>query len=129
MTVVDTSVWIDFFNGIGNEATSKLNRLLGENEVIVGDLILAEVLQGFQKQKDYETAKELFTLIEVEAMVGEQAAIRAADTYRLLRSKGVTVRKTIDVLIASHCIEHGHALLHNDRDFDQIRTILPLQIL
>jgi predicted nucleic acid-binding protein len=129
MTVVDTSVWIDFFNGVNNDTSRKLNTLLGQREVVIGDLILAEVLQGFRKHKDYQTARELFELVAVEEMVGASAAIRAADACHLLRRKGKTVRKAIDVMIAVHCIECGHSLLHNDRDFDQIAKVLPLRML
>jgi len=116
--LVDSSVWIDYFNGRITAQTNALDRALGIDEVIIGDLILTEVLQGFRKDADFRKARELLSSLPVVAMLGPQAALKAAENYRRLRKKGVTVRKTIDVMIASYCIEHELPLLYSDRDFD-----------
>ena len=127
MIVVDTSVWVPFFNGVRNTQTTTLLSLLGNRKVIVGDVILTEVLQGFRSQRDYESAKRLMTRVPAEEMLGEQAAIAAADSYRLLRRRGITIRKTIDVIIATHCVREGHTLLHDDRDFTLAAPVLGLR--
>ena len=117
MTLVDTSVWIDFLNGQTTESTQALKVLMERGEVIGGDLILTEVMQGVRPGKDLERAGELFSLFDCVDLVGCAAALRAAAHYRTLRSGGVTIRKTIDVMIASYCIAHGMPLLFTDRDF------------
>lgn len=118
MIVVDSSVWIDYFNGVDNATSSRLDQLLGTQPILVGDLILTEVLQGFRRAADHRAAREALSAFPVESMVGPARAVRAADNYRLLRSRGVTVRKTIDVLIGTFCLEESHQLLFSDRDFE-----------
>ena len=131
MVLVDTSVWIDYFNGSINRHTEYLDELLGLEPISVGDLILAEVLQGFRTDKGYRTARSLFAELSVHEMVGRERAVRAADNHRILRAKGITVRKTIDTLIATFCIDHDFPLLFTDRDFQPfvehlgLRTALP----
>ena len=125
--LVDSSVWIDYFNGRITKETDALDRALGVDEIIMGDLILTEVLQGFRKDADFHKARELLGSLPVGAMLGPQAAVRAAENYRTLRKRGVTVRKTIDVMIASYCIEHELPLLYSDRDFDPMVEHLNLQ--
>ncbi|WP_370050565.1 PIN domain nuclease [Mariprofundus sp. EBB-1] len=127
MMLVDSSVWIDYFNGRQTPETDALDRALGVDEVIIGDLMLTEVLQGFRKDADFHKAHELLNELPVVTMLGPEAAIRAAENYRSLRKHGVTVRKTIDVMIASYCIEHDLPLLYSDRDFDPMVEILHLQ--
>ncbi len=117
MILVDSSVWIVYFNGIDNRQTDTLNRTLGIKPVAVGDLILAEVLQGFRADKDYENAKSLFDDLIIFDLVGKEMAIRSADNFRILRKRGITVRKPIDVIIASFCIERKLPLLFSDKDF------------
>ncbi len=117
MILVDSSVWIDFFNGINNGETDKLNEILGLEEVVTGDLILAEVLQGFKSDKDYKIAKEVLTSLTVHDLIGKQLAIKSADNFRKLRKKGITIRKTTDVIIATYCIENKIPLLFTDKDF------------
>ena len=128
MIVVDTSVWIDYVNGVHTAQTDILDKELQERRVVTGDLIMVEFLQGFRDNKQFQTAKMLMNSLEYYDFVGEQMAIKAAENFRLLRKKGVTVRKTIDVLIATFCIEHGFELLHNDRDFEPMKEILGLQV-
>lgn len=117
MNIVDSSVWIDYFNGAANPATDRLDTLLGVEPVAVGDIILAEVLLGFRRDADYQRAKELMCSLIVVAMLGEANAIRCAENYRTLRRRGITVRKTIDLFIATWCIENACSLLFQDRDF------------
>jgi len=117
MILVDSSVWIDFFNGINNGETDKLNEILGLEEVVTGDLILAEVLQGFKSDKHYKIAKEVLTSLTVHDLIGKQLAIKSADNFRKLRKKGITIRKTTDVIIATYCIENKIPLLFTDKDF------------
>jgi hypothetical protein len=127
MVLVDTSVWIDYFNGQDNASTGKLDALLSSTIVIVGDIILAEVLQGFRSDADYRSAKRLLLDLEVRTIGGVELALKAADNFRALRKRGITVRKTVDCLIATHCIEHRIPLLHNDRDFDPFARHLGLR--
>jgi len=118
--VVDSSVWIDYFNGRHSAETDTLDAALSNEEIIIGDLILAEVLQGFRKESDFHKAQELLGHFSIVSMLGPDMAIKAAANYRKLRQKGITVRKTIDVMIATYCIEHALPLLYSDRDFDPI---------
>ncbi len=128
MILVDTSVWIDYFNGIENKQTENLDRILSEQSVLVGDIILTEILQGFDSDKEFRLAKQALDPLDCVHLGGKSLAIKAASNFRFLRSKGVTIRKTVDMLIGSWCIAHEVELLHNDKDFDQIATQLPLQI-
>lgn len=118
MIVVDSSVWIDYFRGRSTPEVDKLDGLLGVTEVGVGDLMLAEVLQGFDSDRDFGRALQLMRSLAVIEIAGEDVAIQAARNFRILRTQGITVRKTIDTLIATRCIVDGHALLYSDRDFD-----------
>ncbi|MCU7920535.1 MAG: PIN domain nuclease [Candidatus Thiodiazotropha sp. (ex Epidulcina cf. delphinae)] len=127
MTLVDSSVWIDYFNGRTTPETEHLDKLLGVEPVALGDLILTEVLQGFRPDKDYETAKQLLTSLSVFDLLGADMAIRCAENFRALRRKGVTIRKTIDVIIATYCIENSLPLLHCDKDFEPFHKHLLLR--
>ena len=118
MILVDSSVWIDYFNGTINPQTNKLDSLLGGELLGIGDLILAEVLQGFGNESDFRRARSLLTSLTVIDLGGQEIAIKAAIHFRTLRKLGFTVRKTIDSIIATKCIDRGYDLLHNDRDFD-----------
>lgn len=117
MKIVDSSVWIDYFNGVVSPETNKLDGLLGVEPLAIGDLILTEVLQGFRQDADYKSAKKLLTSLTVYGMLGAELAIKCADNFRALRKQGVTVRKTADVIIATFCIESGCSLLFSDKDF------------
>jgi predicted nucleic acid-binding protein len=128
LILVDTSVWIDYFNGTITPETEKLDSLLGRQPLAIGDLILTEVLQGFEKERDFHDARKLLTSLEVVEVGGQEIAIQAARNFRALRRRGVTVRKTIDTLIATRCIESGFDLLHSDRDFDPFATHLGLRV-
>ena len=128
MIVVDTSAWIDYFNGKKASHTDRLDKDLGIERVIIGDLMIAELLQGFKNDKDYEIAKKLLESLEYRDFVGKEKAIQAANNYRYLRKRGVTVRKTIDVIIATFCIENGYELIHNDKDFEPFEDYLGLKV-
>ncbi len=117
MIIVDSSVWIDYFNGKDIPEVATLDRLLETELLAVGDLILTEVLQGFRQDQDYRTAKQLLTSLTVFEMLGNDLAINSAKNFRSLRKQEITVRKTIDVMIATFCIEQGHELLSSDKDF------------
>ena len=127
MIVVDSSVWIDYFNGVETRETALLDSVLGVEPVMIGDLILMEVLQGFRDDRDASKAREALDTLVFEPMVGRAIALASVRNYRALRARGVTVRKTIDMLIATFCMENGHRLLHCDRDFDPIEEHLDLQ--
>ncbi len=118
MILVDSSVWIDYFTGRVTPQTQKLDALLGTELLAIGDLILTEVLQGFADERDFNQARTLLSSLTVVNLCGPEIAVQAAKNFRLLRAAGVTVRKTIDTVIATRCIESGYDLLHNDRDFD-----------
>jgi len=117
MIFVDSSVWIDYFNGKSSPEVTKLDSLLGVESVSTGDLILVEVLQGFRNDKDYKIAKNLLTSLTVFNMLDSNLAIKSADNFRSLRKKGITVRKTVDSIIATFCIQNKLSLLHSDKDF------------
>ena len=129
MLIVDSTVWIDYFNGVENPQTDHLHQIADKTPILIGDLILAEVLQGFRNDADFEKARRAFgKYIQVE-MVTPELALQSARNYRMLRSQGVTVRKTIDSLIATYCIENEHELLHNDSDFDGYEKHLGLRVI
>lgn len=117
MILVDTSVWIDFFNGTDTKETDILDQALGRQEVAIGDLILLEILQGFRVDKDYNTAKKHLSNFHQYNMLNTELALKASDYYRKLRKNGITIRKTADVIIATFCIENQLPLLFSDKDF------------
>jgi len=129
--LVDSSVWIDYFRGTATPQVEKLDSLLGSEPIATGDLILTEVLQGFVSDRDFNQARKLMTSLVIVDLAGQNIAIQAARNFRVLRSLGVTVRKTIDTVIATRCMERGLPLLYSDRDFDPfvehlgLRSALP----
>lgn len=126
MILVDSRVWVDYFNGVRSRETDFLDATLGVEPVAIGDLILAEVLQGFRSDADYQIAKSVLLGLTVFELVGQDLAVRAADNYRTLRRRGVTVRKTVDCIIATFCIERRLPLLYSDRDFEPFAKRLGL---
>jgi len=127
MIIVDSSVWIDYFTGKNTSGAEKLDSLLGEELVAIGDLILVEVLQGFRTDKDFRKAKQLLLSLAVVNMLDTAIALKSAANFRALRKKGITVRKTIDTIIATYCIENNLSLLHSDRDFQPFHKHLKLK--
>lgn len=118
MILVDSSVWIDYFRGGATPQADRLDALLGSEPLATGDLILAEVLQGFASDRDFDRARRLMGSLVLVELCGERIAIQAARNFRKLRALGVTARKTVDTVIATRCIEGGMSLLYSDRDFD-----------
>ena len=122
MLAVDSSVWIDFFNARDTAQRAELRRLLddGHTRLVLPDLVLYEVLRGFREERALRQARLLLQTLSVEPCGGEDIALAAAEHYRLLRARGITVRSSIDVMIAAFCIEQDYLLLHSDRDYDAI---------
>jgi len=127
--LVDSSVWIDHFRGIDTPQVSLLDRVLASEPVAIGDLILVEVLQGFTNDRDFNQARRLLTALTVIEIGGAGIAVQTAQNFRRLRALGITVRKTIDTLIATRCIVDGLTLLHSDRDFDPFAQHLGLRVM
>lgn len=128
MILVDSSVWINYFNGIKSWQTDLLDQLLSNTQIIIGELILIEVLQGFRSDEDYKMAKSYLSVLPFRPMGSSEIAVKSGQNYRFLRKKGITVRKTIDVIIATFCMIEELTLLHDDRDFDQIVSCLPIRV-
>ncbi len=128
MLVVDTTVWVDYFNGQINPQTDYLDEALSNEIILVGDLILTETLQGFREDRDYQLALKALSTFEQVEMVNLERAKQSSQYYRELRKKGITVRKTIDCLIATFCIAEEHMLLHRDSDFDGFEQFLGLNV-
>ena len=126
--LADTSAWIDFFNGNDTAPVHHHDDLLAIGRGFTGDLILAELLQGFATDADYRRARNLLAELPCVDLVGKDVALAAADNFRKLRKRGFTVSKTIDALIGTFCIIRGHELLHSDRDFDQMERSLGLRV-
>lgn len=127
MILVDSSIWVNYFNGISTWQTDLLDHYLSNVPVIIGDLILVEVLQGFRSNNDYEIAKDFLSALLFRQIGGFNVAVQSAQNYRVLRKSGITVRKTIDIIIATFCIIEGLTLLHDDRDFDPMVSHLSLK--
>lgn len=127
MTVVDSSVWVDYFNGRITDQTDALDRI-SKAQILIGDLIMTEVLQGLASEIDFMRVAGAFSLLEFRAMCDRQIAIAAARNHRALRARGVTPRSTIDTIIATFCIAQDHDLLHRDRDFDPFELHLGLRV-
>ena len=131
MILVDSSVWIDYFRGTSTPEAETLDSLLGTEPIATGDLILTEVLQGFVSDRDFNQAKKLLTSLVIVDLAGQAIAVQAAKNFRVLRAHGITVRKTVDTVIATRCIESRLSLLYSDRDFDPfvehlgLRSALP----
>ena len=127
MIRVDSSVWIDRINRVPSVQAQRLLRLVDTQPLLIGDLILCEVLQGIRSEAAVRLVERMLGQFERVTLCGPELAVQAARNYRLLRRRGITIRKTIDVIIATFCIERGHALLHRDRDFEPMERFLGLQ--
>ena len=127
MILVDSSVWIDYFTGKNTDEVAKLDGLLGDQLVAIGDLMLVEVLQGFRRERDYRKARQLLLSLTVLNLLDTDIALKSAHNFRRLRAKGITVRKTIDAIIATYCIENKLPLLSADRDFRPFHQHLKLK--
>ena len=129
MIIVDTTVWVDFFAGRENLQSLWLRAEMGTDTLALTDLILCEVLQGLRNEKACAEIARQLNAFPVFNTGGQESAIAPARNYRFLRARGATVRKTIDCVIATHCIRHGHSLLHRDRDFDPFERYLGLDVI
>lgn len=129
MIIADTSVWIDFFRGLEASHVKQLEIAIRADELFIGDLIITELLQGAKNDKSVKEIKDIISNLSTVSMVGESIAYKSAENYRKLRSQGITIRKTIDVIIATYCIESKAILIHNDRDFDPFESKLGLSVL
>ena len=127
MVVVDSSVWIDYFTGNETPETNYLDSLLGQELIAIGDLVLAEVLQVFRADKDFSKARDLLLSLHVVNMLDTTIALKSAANFRSLRKMGLTVRKTVDSIIATYCIENRLPLLHADKDFQPFHQHLGLK--
>jgi predicted nucleic acid-binding protein len=127
--VADSSIWIDFFRGVQTPRITLFKSLLQEQSVFVGDLIQFEVLRGFHSSKQVANALYVFDPYPQGSISSVKIALYAAEYYRHLRTKGITVRKSVDLLVGAFCIEQGWPLLHNDRDFDPMEKYLGLQVI
>ncbi len=127
MIVVDSSVWIDYFTGNDSPEADHLDSLLGQELIAIGDLVLAEVLQGFRADKDFRKARDLLLSFHVVNMLDTMIALKSAANFRALRKLGLTVRKTVDSIIATYCIENRLPLLHSDKDFQPFHKHLNLK--
>jgi predicted nucleic acid-binding protein len=125
--LVDSSVWIDYFRGISNPQSDRLDALLGSEPLAIGDLIIAEVLQGCDADDDFNRVNDLLGSLVLVNLGGKDIAVQAAKNFRTLRAKGVTIRKTIDTIIATRCIGDRLSLLYRDKDFDPFVMYLGLQ--
>ncbi len=128
MIVVDSSVWISYFHRTATPAVERLRAITRTDDILVGDVMMLEILQGARSEevaRALETELRTFTIV---SMLSDAVAVSAARYYRLLRAEGITVRKTPDLIIAAYCIDHGHAVLHQDRDFDHFERRLGLKI-
>jgi predicted nucleic acid-binding protein len=129
MIVVDSSVWIGQSRGADTRAVNSLNHMMDEaGQILVGDIVLVEVLLGARDDAHAARIERSLRKFTIEAMLGDDMAVKTARNYRILRLKGITVRKTVDLIIATFCAEHGHSLLHDDRDFDMMAAHLGLTI-
>ena len=128
MILVDSSVWIDFFRGNDTPQVDRLDALFAQERIVVGDLILTEVLQGFRTERDFNLARRTLETFEIVNLGGADIALQAAKNFIALRHFGFTVRRTIDTIIATKCIEAGFNLLHADHDFDPFATYLGLKV-
>jgi predicted nucleic acid-binding protein len=127
MILTDSSVWIDHINHVINEPVRRLRGLIPNEPLLIGDLILCEILQGFRSEAQAKLAARVLGRFEAVSLCSPDLAVTAAANYRFLRARGITIRKTIDVIIGTFCIERGHALLHSDRDFEPMERLLGLQ--
>jgi len=124
--LVDSSVWIDLLNNIVTEPVARLRALIPTNPILVGDLILCEVLQGLRTEAQAKLVERSLARFEAVSLLDPDLAVKAAANYRFLRRQGITVRRTIDLIIGTFCVERGHALLHDDRDFEPMERLLGL---
>ncbi len=129
MIAIDSSAWIAHLRNVDSKPVRVLRSLFGETELLIGDIVLLEVLQGARDEAHAVRIAHELNEFDIVEMLDQEIAVQAAHNYRALRGKGITIRKTVDLIIGTFCIEHGHTLLHDDRDFEPMRTHLGLLVL
>lgn len=129
MTIVDTTVWVDYFNNVVNPHTEWMARNLYSNQIALTDLIVCEILQGIRGENRFEQVSVSLCGLPIVAAHGAELAVASARNYRELRRQGITVRKFVDIWTATTCIERGHSLLHHDRDYDGFEKHLGLRVI
>jgi len=129
MILIDTSVWIDYLGGFETPQTLWLEQALNTYRLGLTDLILCELLQGIRDESRFNVVYYVMLEFEIFPMGGIELAVQSARNFRTLRARGYTIRKTIDCLIATYCLENGHQLLHNDSDFSPFEQVLGLQVI
>ena len=129
VVIVESGVWVDFFRGLRTPETEWILAEAGERLIGTLDLIICEVLQGVPREPEYRKIRRKMLELPAYNSGGAEIAVESAQNYRKLRAKGITIRKTIDCIIATCCIRHGFALLHKDRDFDPFETHLGLHVI
>jgi predicted nucleic acid-binding protein len=129
MVIVDTTVWIDYFGGNSTPQVEWLEKEMTRQRLGITDIILCEVLQGVRDDGQFDKVRDALLCYEVFSMGGVDLALAAAQNYRALRAQGITVRKTIDCMIATFCLQNNHTLLHNDRDFESFEIVFGLQVI
>jgi hypothetical protein len=129
MVLADTSIWIDYFRAVDSPQTDRFNELLDNERIATGDLIITELMQGFRTKSQLLVAHQIISRLEYFDLAGKKIAFKAAENYRFLRKEGITIRKTIDIIIGTFCIENQIALIHNDRDFDPMEEYLGLVVI
>ena len=128
MIVVDSSVWIAAFRGTVTPQSVRLQNIPRARDILLGDIVLLEILQGAQNDGNAANLQKRLAAFQVVPMLSHEIAVKAAENFRRLRAKGITIRKTADLIIGTYCIEHGHSLLHADRDFNPMAEHLGLRI-
>ncbi len=129
MVMVDSSIFIDFLNNKINLGTEKFDELLITGDVCIADYILVEVLQGIRNDNQFEKTKQMMNAFECFSLLNKELAVLSAKNYRFLRKKGITIRKTVDIIIGTFCIENDLKLLHNDKDFEPLEKYLGLKVI
>jgi predicted nucleic acid-binding protein len=127
MILVDSSVWIDHLNAHVTAQVQTLRWLIPRVQITVGDLILCEILQGLDTEQDARAVEGALRQFPIVSITSPALAISAAANYRSLRRRGITIRRTIDLLIGTFCIDEGYSLLHADRDFEPMERYLGLR--
>ena len=127
MIIVDSSVWIDHLRQVVTNPVARFRTLMTRAELLVGDLILCEVLRGVRSETEASAIEAAMRAFEIVPLCDRDLAVKAAANYRFLRSRGITIRKTVDLIVGTYCIERGHLLLHSDRDFEPMERFLGLR--
>jgi predicted nucleic acid-binding protein len=127
MILVDSSVWIDHLRNVFTRPVRRLRQLVEQERILVGDLILCEVLQGVRSETQAREVEAALRRFELVTLADPDLAVKAAENYRFLHRRGITIRTTVDLIIGTFCMERGHALLHSDRDFEPMERFLGLR--